>query len=271
MNETKTLVTSAQTLQAARNAGLTEEALRLPGVAILTFSQAVIDRLGELCGLKDLAWISPSHHPYAAAEVVKRGSFEDIEVIVVVPPMGASPMGCVIEDLAACGVQAVFLVCAAWSLGPPVEIGDLIVPSFSVGWDGTSFHYGNEQGEIRAAPAVVDVLRGACEAAGSRHHVGGNASCEAMYRITRNMVADFRERGCLCMENGEASTLLAVTRTLGIAGGVLFNPYIELERGWDPAVVRSERYRAACAVQAEVALQAEVEVLRRRGERRLGE
>ena len=251
------LITPEQTLSAVRQAGLTDEE-KLAGVAVLTFSKAVVDRLEALCGLEDTAWIAPQHHPYAAAEIVKRGALEGIGITVLVPPMGASPLACIVEDLAACGVQAIFLVCAAWSLGPPVQFGDLIVPAFSVGPDGTSIHYGNTSGQVHADPAVVEVLTAACRELGATVHVGGNASCEALYRITPQMAEGFRERGCLCMENGEASTLFAVTRALGVLGGVLFQPYIELAQGWDPARLRDERYRTACHLQAEVVLEASV-------------
>jgi hypothetical protein len=82
------------------------------------------------------------------------------------------------------------------------------------------------------------------------------------------MAEQFRREGCLCVDNGEASTLFAVSRALGILGGVLFQPYIELTRGWDPARL-DERYRDACHVQAEVVLESAVE-LNRRGLLRAG-
>lgn len=258
------LITPEQTLSAARQAGVDDEVLKLSGVAVLTFSKAVVDRMEELCALEDVEWISPLHHPYAAAQIAKRGAFEGIGVTVLVPPMGGSPLACIVEDLVACGVQAVFLVCAAWSLGPPVQFGDLIVPTFSVGHDGTSIHYGNSQDEVHAAPEMVNALGEACRALGARHHVGGNGTCEALYRITPQMANDFWRRGCLCMDNGEASTLFAVARTLNILGGVLFQPYIELAQGWDPARLRDERYRDACRLQAEVVLEASTQ-LRRHG------
>lgn len=258
------LIAPGQTLSAARQAGLDDEALRLPGVALLTFSRAVVDRLAELCALKDVAWISPPHHPYAAAHVVKRGAFEGLSVTVLVPPMGASPLACIVEDLVACGAWAIFLVCAAWLLGPPVQFGDLIVPSLSLGPDGTSIHYGNKQGIAHAALEVVDALAAACRVRGVRHHVAGNAACEALYRITPEMVEGFRQRGCLCMDNGEASTLFAVAHSLNILGGVLFQPYIELAQGWNPAWLHDERYRKACRLQAEVALEASTRLSRQR-------
>jgi hypothetical protein len=258
------LVTPEQVRSAARQAGLSNDALDLGGVAVLTFSKAVVDRMEEICDAEDAEWLSPLHHPYAAPRIVKRGVFDGLDITVLVPPMGASPLSCVIEDLAACGVQAIFLVCAAWSLGPPVQFGDLIVPTFSVGQDGTSIHYGNSQGEVHAAPDVVDALTEACRARHASHHVGGNGTCEALYRITPDMAGDFRSRGCLCIDNGEASTLLAATRSLSILGGVLFQPYIELALGWDSARLRDERYRESCRLQAQIVLEASAQ-LRQRG------
>jgi hypothetical protein len=257
------LITPEQTLSAARQAGLNSDALDLGGVAVLTFSKAVVDRMEELCDMADFEWLSTLHHPYAAPRIVKRGVFDGLGVIVLVPPMGASPLSCVIEDLAACGVQAIFLVCAAWSLGPPVRFGDLIVPAFSVGQDGTTIHYGNSRGEVHASTEVVHALTEACLAMDAAHHVGGNGTCEALYRITPDMAEDFRSRGCLCIDNGEASTLLAATRSLGILGGVLFQPYVELALGWDPARLRDDRYRKSCHLQAQIVLEASARLKRR--------
>lgn len=258
------LVTARQTLSAARRAGLDLESLKLSGVAVVTFSRGVLERLSELGELEDKAWISSREHPYAAAQIVSRGEFDGVEVTAVVAPMGASPLACIVEDLVTCGAQAVFLACAAWSLGHPVQFGDLIVPSFSLGPDGTSIHYGNTQREIHAVPQVVDALTEACHVRRARVHVGGNATCEALYRITPQATDDFRRRRCLCMENGEASTLFAVAHSLEVLGGVLFQPYIDLTQGWDPARIEDPRYRHTCRLQAEVVLEASLG-LRRQG------
>jgi uridine phosphorylase len=252
------LVNPQQTVAAARQAGLAEEQLALSGIAVLTFSRVVVDRLDELCGLEEVAWISAAHHPYAAAHVVRRGVFQGLGVTALVPPMGASPLACIVEDLVVCGVEAVFLVCAAWSLGPPVKFGDLILPTFSVGRDGTSIHYGNTAGHVFADAKVVETLTAACRERGVATHTGGNATCEALYRITSQAVGEARWRGCLTMDNGEASTLLTVSQILGVRGGVIFQPYIELERGWDPARLREANYRDTCRLQAEVALEAAI-------------
>jgi hypothetical protein len=76
------------------------------------------------------------------------------------------------------------------------------------------------------------------------------------------MVNAFRRQGCICMDNGEASTLFAAARTLGVPGGVLFQPYIDLARGWDPSQMDGARYSNACLIQADVALDAGAALLR---------
>jgi uridine phosphorylase len=252
------LVNPQQTLAAARLAGLGGEQLAPSGIAVLTFSRRVMDRLDRLCGLEDVRWISAAQHPYAAAHLVRSGEFQGLNITALVLPMGASPLRCIVEDLAICGVEAVFLVCAAWSLGPPVQFGDLILPTFSVGRDGTSIHYGNTEGRVFASAKVIEALTEACRERGVTAHSGGNATCEAFYRITSQAVGEARWRGCLTMDNGEASTLLTVSQILGGLGGVIFQPYIELECGWDPAHLREASYHDTCRLQAEVALEAAI-------------
>jgi len=249
------LIEPQQTQSAARDAGLAKGDLALRGIAILTFSRGIVERLASQCGLEDAEWLGPRVHPYSGPQVAKRGSRDGLDVIVLVPPMGASPLACTIEDLAAGGVSAVFLACAAWSLGSPVEFGDLLIPAFAVGPDGTSIHYGNTAGHVEADPVVVEALSDAAKGRGATFHVGGNGSCEALYRITYEMAEGFRTSGCLSMENGEAAVLFAATRTLGILGGALFQPYIDLIEGWNPARF-DDTYRKTCRLQADVVLDA---------------
>ncbi|MGD1994450.1 MAG: hypothetical protein PVI59_14750 [Anaerolineae bacterium] len=250
------LITPQQTISAARKGGMSDQALTLSGIAVLTFCRDVMAQLRRRCALTEFEWLSSRHHPYAAPHVVQRGKFQHLDVIALVPPMGGSPMACVVEDLVACGIQAVFLVCAAWSVGPPVAFGDIIIPTFSVGRDGTSIHYGNRQGRMEASPRVVEALTAAARDVGVRFHTGGNGTCEALYRITPQMVSRFQSEGCLCLDNGEASTLFALSRAVGVPAGVIFQPYIELPQGWDPERLRDERYRIVSHYQADIALEA---------------
>jgi uridine phosphorylase len=249
------MINPDQVVSVAREAGLADEDLELSGIAVLTFSRGIVERLEAVCGLTDADWIGPHVHPYSAPQVTKRGRHEGLDVTVLVPTMGASPLACTVEDLIAGGIKGVFLVCAAWSLGAPVEFGDVLVPSFAVGPDGTSIHYGNPEGHVDADPLVVAALADSARERGAPVHVGGNASCEALYRITPEMVQSFRRRGCLSMENGEAATLFAVCRSFGVPSGAVFQPYIDLTAGWDPSRLDGG-YQETCRLQADVVLDA---------------
>ena len=146
-------------------------------------------------------------------------------------------------------------MCAAWSLGPPVSFGDVLVPSFAVGPDGTSIQYGRSEGRVDADPTIVAALADSARGLGATVHVGGNASCEALYRITEEMVESFRGQGCVSMENGEAAVLFAACRLFGIPGGAIFQSYIDLTEGWYPDRF-DDAYEATCRLQADVVLDA---------------
>lgn len=53
--------------------------------------------------------------------------------------------------------------------------------------------------------------------------------CEAFYRITPELADEFREQGCLSMENGETAALYSLAKERDIPIGVLLQPYIDLE------------------------------------------
>lgn len=250
------MITPQQTIAAARKRGLSANALKLGDLAVLTFSKAVIDHLEARCMMEDTTWISEQDHPYSAVTIAKQGRYQGLAIAALVPPMGASPLACILDDLIASGIQAIFLVCAAWTMGPPLGKGDLFVPTFALGPDGTSIHYGNTDVPFPADMNVVDAILQAAQHRGVKPLTGGVASCEALYRITPQMVADAREHGCLCMDNGEAATLLAVTQTCGIQGGVLFQPYLDLNQGWDTGWLNDDIYRSTCLLQADIVLQA---------------
>jgi hypothetical protein len=250
------MITPQQTLAAARKRGLSEEALKLRDLAVLTFSKTIFDLLEATCDMKSVAWISAQDHPYAAATITKRGRYQGMDFAVLIPPMGASPLACILEDLIASGTRTIFLVCAAWTMGDPLGMGNLFIPTFALDQGGTSIHYGHSEGSISADRIMVDAIVQAAQHYQVEPLTGGVASCEALYRITPQMVADFRDQGCLCMDNGEAATLFMVTQRCGARGGVLFQPYLDLNLGWDHRWLSEDRYRSGCLLQADIVLQA---------------
>ncbi len=236
--------------------GVSPETLAVPGAVILTFNRPIITELTRSCDLEDWDWGGRKYTPYSSPLTCLKGAFEGTELAVFVPPMGASPVAAFCDELIVYGARTIFLLCASWSLGKEyLRRGQIQVPTFAVGMDGTSCHYGNTEFRVDADTKILETLSKTLRSNGVDWKMGGAGCCEAIYCITREMVANYRQQGCLSMENGEVAALYSLAKLRGINAGVLLQPYIDLERGYDPSYI-DEEYQDACKRQARVALKA---------------
>jgi uridine phosphorylase len=234
--------------------GLNPKAIQVPGAVLLTFNRPIVDVLSELCNLKDWDWEARKFTPYCTAQKCMKGAYGELEIAVFVPPMGASPLAAFCEELVYFGARRIFLLCASWSLGEKyLKKGQIHLPNFAIGLDGTSYHYDNDEFMVSAEPGILNALEIALERSGADWRRGGVGCCEALYRITPEMVADYQKKGCLSMENGEVAALYSIAKTHEIRAGVLLQPYIDLEKGYDSSYT-GEKYEETCRLQALVAV-----------------
>ncbi|UCF70532.1 MAG: hypothetical protein JSW49_10095 [candidate division WOR-3 bacterium] len=224
--------------------------MRVPETVILTFNRAIVEQLAVLCGLREAKWFHADHVPYCSASACWDGMVGDREVYVFIPPVGASPMAAFCEELISFGVRRIFLLCASWSVGDDIlGQGQIHLPSFAIGPDGTSCHYGNVGYSVEAEPLMFAALADSLAESGADWKEGGVGCCEAIYRITPEMVDSYREQGCLSMENGEVAVLYTLAKVFGIQVGVLLQPYIDLTQGFDITYM-GRKYHDTCRVQA---------------------
>jgi uridine phosphorylase len=236
--------------------GISPEALEVPEAVILTFNRPIMGELTKLCNLRDWDWQVGRCAPYSSAQTYLKGKFDNMEVAAFIPPMGASPIAAFCEELIVCGARTILLLCASWSLGNRyLKKGQIHVPSFAVGLDGTSYHYGNTKYRIDAEPVTYSILIDVLKTEDVDWKQGGVGCCEAFYRITREMVDDYQKGGCLSMENGEVAVLYTLASVRKIRVGVLLQPYIDLERSFDLSYINS-KYPETCSIQARIALKA---------------
>lgn len=256
MKEAAFIINPEDIKKIALTGGVKPNELNIPTAAILTFNRTILRELSGLCSLHEIKWKAAKYTPYSAPRESWRGVFKGIELCVFVPPMGASPLAAFCEELIVYGARAIFLLCASWSLGERyLRKGQIHVPSFAVGLDGTSYHYGNVNYRVDAEPATHACLIKACKTEDIDWKQGGVGCCEAIYRITRQMMEVYQEEGCLSMENGEVAVLYTIAKIHGISVGVLLQPYIDLETGYDSSYM-GEEYEETCRVQARVAVRA---------------
>jgi uridine phosphorylase len=229
----------------ARVAGIRSEVLEIPDNVIITFNRPIIEELTKICRLKEWDWEAKKFTPYSAAQKCMKGVCGDVEIAVFVPPMGASSLAAFCEELIVYGARCIFLLCASWSLGEEyLRKGQIHVPDFAVGMDGTSYHYGNTRHRVDADPKTLEILKDVLTSEGVDWKQGGVGCCEAFYRITREMLDSYRKQGCLSMENGEVATLYALARLRRINAGVLLQSYTD------------NKYAETCVSQARTAVKA---------------
>ncbi len=253
------LINPADVEKEALALGVNESALRVPRLVFLTFNQSVLEELSQLADTQEWEWPAAQFTP-AFSPLFKgwRGKLHDEEIAVFVPHMGPSTLASFCEELIHYGAKVIFLLCASWGLGESyLGEGQIHLPGFALGIDGTSPHYGNTEGKVEAEPRAFRALAAALEQvnvnAGWKQ--GGVGSCEAFYRITPQLADTFREQGCVSMENGETAALYALAGAHDIPIGVLLQPYIDLEEGWSLSYM-GEKYKEAGKLQVHAAVEA---------------
>jgi uridine phosphorylase len=240
----------------AQNHGADVEDLRVSSRVILTFNHPVYGKLKEICKLREIEWMAAKYSPYCKPKKVFLGEYEHSAIHVIVPQMGASAIAALCEELVYFGAKVILLVCASWSLGVGyLAPGEVHVPSFAVGMDGTSPWYGKDSPKINAPISPLKALRDSLENLGQSWKTGGVASHEAIYRISMDDIDQFRRKGCLSMENGETAALFSLAHQKSIPIGVLLQPYIDLIEGWKLDYM-SDSYERAGQNQAIAALSA---------------
>jgi uridine phosphorylase len=236
--------------------GASRAELEVPPLVFLTFNRPVVEELTRLCELEEWEWPAARFTPYSPPNNSWRGKFDQEDIAVFVPSMGGSPLIAFCEELVHYGARVIFLLCASWGLGKSyLDEGVIHLPSFAVGMDGTSPHYGNHDRRAVAGPRAFKALAFGLDKVGAVWKEGGVGSCEAFYRITPELADEFREQGCLSMENGEVAALYSLAKERDIPIGVLLQPYIDLEGGWRISYM-GQKYAESGRLQAQAAIEA---------------
>lgn len=242
----------------AKSQGLTRYELEVPSMVILTFNNAILAELLNLCNdLEEWKWKGEIFSPYSSSRKSLKGSIDDLhDIAVFMPPMGASPLVAFCEELIYFGAKCITLICASWGLGEEyLAKGQIQLPSFAIGVDGTSIHYGNQNNDVKYESKSFDALTVALNKLGVNWKEGGVGTCEAIYRITPKMLDQFRNQGCISMDNGEVASLFSLAYKKKTPIGVLLQPYIDLKKGWNISYL-DEEYSEICKVQARTAIEA---------------
>ena len=250
----KFCLTSEDVINAAiESSGKSKKDFEVDPYVFLIFSGSLLEYLKEKAILKPYEWLMP-FHPYAGPEKIFRGKYRDIHITVLIPPMGASPIASIAEDLIQCGAKVILLVCGSWGIGKEVNLLDYLIPTHGLGPDGTSIHYGRKiEEEIEINKDIKGILAVETQKRTKKCHIGKNYSKEAFYTITQEEVYNLQERGCISMENGELNVLATICKQKNVKFGAIFYSYYNPLEGWRIPWIE-DQYKNCVHMEGEIAL-----------------
>ncbi len=252
MKEDYCLTSKDVVLAAMQSSNKNMEDFKVDPNVMIVFSGALLNYLKEKANLEQLDWLLP-FHPYGS-ERLHRGKYEHIPLTVIVPPMGASTMASVAEDLIFCGSKVILLVCGSWGIGEKVELLDYIIPTHGLGPDGTSIHYGRKLNEeIELNKEIVNIFIEETKNRTKNYHIGKNYCKEAFYKINKTEILEMQQKGCISMENGEVNVLSTICKQNQIKFGVIFYSYYNPLEGWNISW-KEENYKDCVELEGDIAL-----------------
>jgi len=172
------------------------------------------------------------------------------------PPFGAvtaakgAPMAAAqVEELAALGFEQLWLVGPVGhpsrAEAPILPVGDLVVATAALVYEGTSPHYQPGVERQHTDPAMVERLRRSLDQNGRAGHVGVVATTDGLYRETASFLQEVIDRGATAIDM-ELSAMLTACRATGLRLAALFviSDVVHLKRGWELSTSPGRRGRA---------------------------
>ncbi|MBE3519245.1 MAG: nucleoside phosphorylase [Firmicutes bacterium] len=155
---------------------------------------------------------------------------------------GSPAAGMLMETLIASGIGRLVMLGQAGSLSSRCRIGSVVLPSFGVREEGTSYHYLPPAVECRPSPILFERLRTALEPIAPVE--GGVWSTDAPYRETRQKVELYARQGVLAVEM-ECTALMSIAmyRNVEFAAVLVITDELFREK-WEEGF-QSENLRSA--------------------------
>jgi len=180
-----------------------------PTRAVLCFFSQVIARLHDE-GAPVLFELPAAHgiHPVFGFDV------DGEQVAVFQPGVGAGLAGGFFEESIAHGCRRFMAVGTAGGLAPRA-IGHVIVPTFAIRDEGTSYHYQPPSRSTEPTPDALEALLATLKRHDVPFETGGTWTTDGFYRETRAKVERRIAEGCLAVEM-EASALFAIAEFRGV-------------------------------------------------------
>jgi uridine phosphorylase len=190
--ENESVITPREVVRASLSEkGVTEKALTLDDVAIITFTRRdLLTLVEETGGRKVKAWSGRNERLY-------RGVVGGEGYILTQSLYGAPNAVMLLEELVAFGVKKAIFLGYCGSIRGTIGIGEVILPTHAIREEGTSYHYLQKGINCYADEEIQSLLHEGLMECGIEPHVGMCWTTDALYRETAEKIRRYRSEGIL--------------------------------------------------------------------------
>ena len=129
------------------------------------------------------------------------------KMVVYESSVGAPAAAMLMETLVASGIKRVVLVGVAGSISSECRIGDVVVPTWGVREEGTSYHYVPGNVKVKASESLATAIGD--HLGRGRFKEGGVWTVDAPYRETKGKIKKYSKQGVVAVDM-ESTALMAV-------------------------------------------------------------
>ncbi|MEM2938832.1 MAG: nucleoside phosphorylase, partial [Candidatus Bathyarchaeia archaeon] len=109
------------------------------------------------------------------------------------------------------GIRNLLVFGEAGAINPGIDVGEILVPTFAIREEGTSYHYFPPEIAVRSSKKILMGIRGLLNNLGLSYKEGGVWSIDAPFRETRGKVLRYSSQGVYAVEM-ECSALFSIAR-----------------------------------------------------------
>ena len=186
---------------------ITEEISDFPEVCITTFSESIIKNFVENNTSKIIANLYSANGIIPVYEI----NYARKKMGLFLSRVGAPACAAGLEEIIALGAKKVIQFGCCGILNQSIADGKIIIPSSAVRDEGTSYHYVSGSEEISADNLSNEIAVQYLKRTNIPYIVGKVWTTDAIYRETREAIAERKKQGCIAVEM-ECSASLAVAK-----------------------------------------------------------
>lgn len=178
-----------------------------PEICVSTFSESIIQKFASMKNVEKIAELYTAN----GALPVYKICYKNQEIAFYLSRVGAPACVVGFEEIVAMGAKKFVLFGSCGVLDDEKVKGRIIIPTFAVRDEGTSYHYIASSEEIEASADAIQILENVLKDCGYPYIKGKTWTSDAIYRETKAAINERRQEGCIAVEM-ECAAMLAVSQ-----------------------------------------------------------